>query len=61
MTRQNASAIELNRASSLAGALGDWMHHRTINIEFAVPFGVPRVTYHNMTAGIVALHRGIKP
>jgi demethylmenaquinone methyltransferase / 2-methoxy-6-polyprenyl-1,4-benzoquinol methylase len=23
--------------------------------------GFDRVTYHNMTAGIVALHRGIKP
>jgi demethylmenaquinone methyltransferase/2-methoxy-6-polyprenyl-1,4-benzoquinol methylase len=23
--------------------------------------GFERVTYHNMTGGIVALHRGIKP
>ncbi|WP_147482248.1 class I SAM-dependent methyltransferase, partial [Pseudomonas syringae] len=23
--------------------------------------GFDRVTYHNMTAGVVALHRGIKP
>ncbi|MEG2390166.1 MAG: class I SAM-dependent methyltransferase, partial [Pseudomonas sp.] len=26
-----------------------------------VDAGFDRVTYHNMTAGIVALHRGIKP
>ena len=26
-----------------------------------VEAGFDRVTYHNMTAGIVALHRGIKP
>jgi demethylmenaquinone methyltransferase/2-methoxy-6-polyprenyl-1,4-benzoquinol methylase len=26
-----------------------------------VEAGFDRVTYHNMTAGVVALHRGIKP
>ena len=26
-----------------------------------VEAGFDRVTYHNMTSGIVALHRGIKP
>jgi demethylmenaquinone methyltransferase/2-methoxy-6-polyprenyl-1,4-benzoquinol methylase len=26
-----------------------------------VDAGFERVTYHNMTGGIVALHRGIKP
>ncbi|MFO6294955.1 class I SAM-dependent methyltransferase, partial [Pseudomonas aeruginosa] len=26
-----------------------------------VEAGFDRVTYHNMTGGIVALHRGIKP
>jgi len=26
-----------------------------------VDAGFDRVTYHNMTSGIVALHRGIKP
>ena len=44
-----------------ANTVGQTWNGRDIDRWFNVDAGFDRVTYHNMTSGIVALHRGIKP